>query len=495
MPNSPRTCEQPASRAIGWPTSMARCGWSARERGIGAAAVAGAAAQIAGAALPRRPRCLPPFLDDGRAGADRRVPRSQRSGRSGSARCCSSCRSTASDACCTPRAAGRSGETYAFDARGRWSRRAASCAQLRASALLPKPRTSACSRSTLRDPGGDLTRGFRSAAAARDAAADAHGARAVAGGDGVDVDGYRDYRGVPVVGAWRWLPEFGLGVATEVDVDEAFRTLHSSAAAVRSADRGAGAARRCSGCSRCGARAASARRAQRAERHRRALRPVPHRAQARRGRHGRRCTWRATSCCGGPAAIKLLREDRADAAKRSRASSARCGSPARSPIPNTVAIYDYGRTEDGTLYYAMEYLEGLDLQRLVTRFGPLPQARVMHFLRQLCGSLAEAHAAGARAPRHQAGEPDRVPRGGVADTLKVLDFGVAKSLRASACGCGATRRCSARPSTWHPELFESPEQAQRRRRPVRGRRVAYFLLTGSAAVRGHLGRRRCAWRT
>jgi len=62
--------------------------------------------------------------------------------------------------------------------------------------------------------------------------------------------------------------------------------------------------------------------------------------------------------------------------------------------PNTIALYDYGRTPDGLFYYAMEYLDGLGLDKLVQDFGRQPEGRVIHVLRQVCGSLAEAHAQG-----------------------------------------------------------------------------------------------------
>ena len=62
--------------------------------------------------------------------------------------------------------------------------------------------------------------------------------------------------------------------------------------------------------------------------------------------------------------------------------------------PNTVEIYDYGRAEDGTFYYVMEYLPGMSLEDMVVRHGPLPVERVLHILRQVCGALREAHGRG-----------------------------------------------------------------------------------------------------
>ena len=62
--------------------------------------------------------------------------------------------------------------------------------------------------------------------------------------------------------------------------------------------------------------------------------------------------------------------------------------------PHTVALHDFGISEEGSFYYAMELLEGLDLEDLVERFGPQPPARVVEILRQVCDSLAEAHGYG-----------------------------------------------------------------------------------------------------
>ena len=96
--------------------------------------------------------------------------------------------------------------------------------------------------------------------------------------------------------------------------------------------------------------------------------------------------------------------------------------------PNTITIYDFGRTDDNRFYYAMEYLEGLDLQQLVERFGPLPAPRAAFILMQACGSLAEAHAQNII---HRDIKPSNIFLTRCADLydyVKVLDFGLAKQI-------------------------------------------------------------------
>ena len=96
--------------------------------------------------------------------------------------------------------------------------------------------------------------------------------------------------------------------------------------------------------------------------------------------------------------------------------------------PNTVSIFDYGRTPDGQFYYAMELLRGFDLEQLVRRFGPLGEGRVVYLLRQAAFALAEAHDMGLV---HRDVKPSNImvcDRGGVADTVKLLDFGLVKPI-------------------------------------------------------------------
>jgi eukaryotic-like serine/threonine-protein kinase len=124
-----------------------------------------------------------------------------------------------------------------------------------------------------------------------------------------------------------------------------------------------------------------------------------------------------------PTAIKLLSATASQAAKRFERE---VQITARLTHPNTIAIFDYGRTPDGIFYYAMEYLEGITLEDLVSKHGPQPARRVAYLILQICGALKEAHAAGLV---HRDIKPANVmltERGGLADVVKVLDFGLVK---------------------------------------------------------------------
>ncbi|MBI4383172.1 MAG: PAS domain S-box protein [Nitrospinae bacterium] len=121
---------------------------------------------------------------------------------------------------------GETGETYAFDANGLLLTDSRFNHHLQAIGLIPsRPESPAILTVEIRDPGGNMVEGFRPAVPRGWQPLTKMAASAVKGESGLDVDGYRDYRGVPVIGAWRWIPECEFGVATEIDSDEAFAAL------------------------------------------------------------------------------------------------------------------------------------------------------------------------------------------------------------------------------------------------------------------------------
>ena len=150
--------------------------------------------------------------------------------------------------------------------------------------------------------------------------------------------------------------------------------------------------------------------------------------------------------------------------------------------PNTIAIYDYGRTAEGAFYYAMEFLEGIDLDSLVTNFGPLPEARVIHLLRQACGALGEGHEAGVVHRDVKLANLYLCSRGGIPDVLKVLDFGLVKT--AEALRVTRASVVVGTPENMAPELFESAASASPLSDIYALGCVGYALLTGHRPFAG-----------
>ncbi|HEX6274566.1 MAG TPA: serine/threonine-protein kinase [Polyangiaceae bacterium] len=152
---------------------------------------------------------------------------------------------------------------------------------------------------------------------------------------------------------------------------------------------------------------------------------------------------------------------------------------------NTVAIFDYGRTPDGVFYYAMEYLEGGDLERLVEYAGPLPPARAVHILEQLCRALAEAHGLGLI---HRDIKPSNVilcERGREGDIAKICDFGLVKDLNATSdAALTQDNALTGTPLYLAPESIKTPESVGARADLYSLGALAHFLLTGEPVFDG-----------
>jgi CHASE1-domain containing sensor protein len=165
--------------------------------------------------------------------------------------------------------------------------------------------------------------------------------------------------------------------------------------------------------------------------------------------------------------------------------------------PSTIAIYDYGRTADGVFYYAMEHLRGINLLQLVSFEGALPAGRVVHLLRQVCGALSEAHAAGLI---HRDIKPANLMvcvYGGIPDFVKVLDFGLVKDIgavehapeRETQQGDGDAELSQdgsllGTPLYMAPEGMSDPSRVDARADLFALGAVGYFLLTRSSPFPG-----------
>jgi eukaryotic-like serine/threonine-protein kinase len=215
----------------------------------------------------------------------------------------------------------------------------------------------------------------------------------------------------------------------------------------------------------------------------------------RLGQGGMGEVWRAQHrMLARPAAIKLIRPEvlgGGDGGNRPlllRRFEREAQATALMRSAHTMELYDFGVAEDGTFYYVMELLDGFDLDELIERFGPVPPERAVHFIRQMCSSLAEAHEAGLI---HRDVKPANIYAcryGREVDFIKVLDFGLVKHGR-SLEGADA-KLTAADMSAGGTPAFISPEQALGDK-DVDGRSdlysvgcVAYWLLTGTTPFRG-----------
>ena len=146
--------------------------------------------------------------------------------------------------------------------------------------------------------------------------------------------------------------------------------------------------------------------------------------------------------------------------------------------PNTVHVYDFGVTDNGSLYYAMELLDGLDLESLVEKYGPVPAERAIHFLLGITSSLEEAHSLGVI---HRDIKPANIYacRQGVEhDFVKVLDFGLARFANTTSTRTTLDGITSGTPAYMAPEIAIGTVDVDARADIYALGCVAYWLVTG-----------------
>ena len=369
---------------------------------------------------------------------------------------------------------GRTGEAYGFDLQGRLLTESRFRDELERSGQLRRGQSSILALKLL-DASDEaieprLTRLVGAAVASR--------AQRDGAASGEILTPYANYLGEPVVGAWRWLDEYGFGVAVEVSEDEAFAPLARLDAAFIVLGLMVGLA--------VFGLVVTLLRMQRMARQVEAAAQVGnYELFDEIGQGGVARVYRAQHrLLKRPTAVKIiqLHQSTDELLARFDREVRLCSQLMH---PNTIEIFDYGRTPEGLPFYAMELLDGATLQQLVERHGPFDAARTVHVLRGVAGSLAEAHDRGLV---HRDVTPANVMlcrKGGQYDVPKLLDFGLIKDTRGEHTR-DLTRalRILGTPSYMAPERIERPDSADFRSDLYALGAVAYFMLTGKAPLDG-----------
>jgi len=368
------------------------------------------------------------------------------------------------------------GEAYLMSRDGRMLNESRFRDDLIQAGILPE-RASTTVLMRLHDPGVDVTVGATPARPYESYGPPTSVAGVMAGVDGVDVDGYRDYRGVPVIGAWKVDAENGYGIVVEIDHQEAFAAiapLHqffyarvviilAATGLVLWSWYSAAAARR---------------------RLKSAMHIGVYMVEGLLGEGGMGRVYKARHVLlKRSTAVKVIKpelvNDRTTAWFEREVEVA-----GRLKHPNTVEIYDFGRAEDGQFYCAMEFLNGLNLSQVALMEGALPAERVIHIMLQAAHSLREAHRRGLI---HRDVKPQNIMLcvlGGEVDVVKVLDFGLAKQYEPGGEPAADTKMLAGTPLYLAPERLRPPYTADARSDIYSLGLTAYKLMTGREVFSG-----------
>lgn len=296
-------------------------------------------------------------------------------------------------------------------------------------------------------------------------------ASVVSGRSEGEIEPYRNYAGIEVVGSWRWNSDSGIGVIVERSASQAFATVQivqagfillgsllflsvTIAAAFL-------------------ARATAAERA--------AVHPLSrYKVCEEVGAGGMGLVFRAKhQQLGRDTALKVMiggtqrKEDQMRFDREARLAASLSN-------PHSVTIYDYGRSEDGESYCVMEFLRGLTLQEVVDRSGYQPLGRVLFILRQVCEAVAEAHQ---KRLLHLDIKPQNIMLSldqAVGDWAVLFDYGLSKPITPTLeFYSSPSARWSGTPMYMAPERFHHLDQVDQRSDIYSLGCVAYFLATGS----------------
>jgi serine/threonine protein kinase len=372
---------------------------------------------------------------------------------------------------------GKTGETYAFDNKGNMVSNSRFDEELILLGLIPEQENShSLLTMQIRDPGGNMSKGFRPGIRRSKLPLTKMCTSAIAGHSDVDVEGYADYRGVPVIGAWTWLPKYNMGIATEIDADEAFKPLNILKWTFR------GLYVLLAVCSLAIFIFSIIVSRMQREAQKTAIKNQKlgqYTLETKLGAGAMGIVYKGYhTILRRPTAIKMLNVEKINDASIERFER-EVQITSKLNNPHTVAIYDFGRTEEGVFYYAMEYLDGIDLQTLVDKYGPLPESRVIKILEQVCSSLYEAHTMGLV---HRDIKPANIMlnrRGGEPDVAKVLDFGLVKAIDGEKqSNLTMANSLTGTPLYMSPEAIQTPNGVDARSDIYAVGAVGYFLLTG-----------------
>jgi eukaryotic-like serine/threonine-protein kinase len=183
-----------------------------------------------------------------------------------------------------------------------------------------------------------------------------------------------------------------------------------------------------------------------------------------------------------PCAVKVIRPEKAGDPRAIARFEREVRATSRLNHWNSISIYDYGRTADGTFFYVMEYLTGLSVQELVKRRGPMSSARVVYLLKQVCNALSEAHSIQLV---HRDIKPANLmvtELGGAFDVIKLLDFGLAKpfadSFKSQDSELTVAGSLTGSPLYMSPEQAMGETEADHRSDIYALGGVAFYMLTG-----------------